>query len=365
MKSMFIIFVMLMLSCPVFAQTAEEAQALHDKGRECFNAGKMAEGREYTLKAMEMRKKLFGEVNEDYITSLNNYALSFSMDDNLTKAINLQEKVLLLCDKLPKPHKSIGLYTMNMGRFYYLKEDKDNAVKYWEKALPLVEKHGELYEKLLEWLGMIYIDRNDVENQARIMALTEEHNQHEMSLPCDEPGCMTERAEYCYITGDKAKAKEYYLKALGMRMTIEQKLKTYESYAKFLTDEKDWYTSAEYYYMAAEAKKQIEGETEGYIQLIYNAAVRMYLGNQYEKSLDYYNMVVAFYEKTDSKAARKNIAQCHKGMGNVQSAMKDFAHAKEEFTKAMNYYYTEHPQSEEHAAIVERLAAAEKFNKGL
>jgi len=363
MKSIFIAFEMLMLSCPVFAQTAEEAQALHDKGRECFNTGKIAEGREYTLQAIEMRKKLFGEINEDYITSLNNYALSFSMDNNFREAIELQEKVLRLCGKLPKPHKNIGLYTMNMGRFYYLAKDNDNAIKYWEKALPLVEKHGEIYEKLLDWLGSIYIYRNDVENQARIMALTEEHNQHEMSLPCDEPGCMTERAEYCYTTGDKAKAKEYYLKALSMNMTPEQKSKIYESYAKFLTNEKDWDTSAEYYYMAAEAKKQKEGETEDYIQLIYNSAVRMYIGKQYEKSLDYYNIVVAFYEKIDSKASRKNIAQCHKGIGNVLSAMKDFARAKEEFTKSLDYYSTEHSLSEEHAAIVERLATAEKFNK--
>lgn len=363
MKSILITFLMFMLSCPIFAQTAEEAQALHDKGRECFNAGKVAEGREYTLKAMDMRKKLFGEVNEDYITLLNNYALSFSMDNDVSKAIEVQEKVLRLCEKLPESHKNIGLYTMNMGRFYNLKEDKDNAIKYLEKALPLVEKHGELYEKLLEWLGSMYIDRKDVENQARIVALMEEHNQHEMSLPCDEPGCLIERAEYYYTTGDKAKAKEYYLKALGMQMSPEQKSKTYESYAKFLTSEKDWGTSAEYYYMAAEAKKQKERETEDYIQLIYNAAIRMYLGKRYEKSLDYYNIVVAFYEKTDSKTSRKNIAQCHKGMGNALSAMKDFARAKEEFTKALDYYSTAHPQGEEHAAIVERLAAAEKFNK--
>ena len=208
---------------------------------------------------------MFGEVNEDYITSLNNYALSFSMEEDFDKAIELQTKVLQLCDKLKKPHKNIGLYTMNMGRYYYLKEDKDNAIKYWEKALPLVEKHGELYEKLLEWLGMEYIERKDVDNQARIMALAEEHNQHELTLPCDEPECMTERAEYYAVTGEKAKAKESYLKALAMNMTPEQKTKTYESYAKFLSGEKDWGTSAEYYYMAAEVKKQMEGETEDYI----------------------------------------------------------------------------------------------------
>ena len=362
MKSVIITLFLFLLLNPLYAQTVEEAQVLHDKGRVCFNAGKVAEGREYTLKALEMRKTLFGEMNEDYITSLNNYALSFSMEGNHNKAIELQTKVLQLCEKLPKPHKNIGMNYMNMGRYYYLIKDKDNAIKYWEKALPLVEKFGELYEKLLEWLGMEYIERKDVDNQARIMALTEEHNQHELTSPCDEPACMTERAEYYFVTGDKAKAKECYLKALSMNMTAEQKVNTYSSYAKFLTGEKDYGSSAEYYYMAAEAMKQPEGENEAYIQLVYNAALRMYLGRQFDKSLDYYRKVIAFYKEKDSKAAHKNIAMCRKGRGNVFSAMKNHAAAKEEYKLALDYYAKEQSQSEEHAAILTRIATAEKFN---
>ena len=65
MKSILFTLFVFLLPYSLYAQTAEEAQAMHDKGRECFNAGKVAEGREYTLKAMEMRKTLFGEVNED------------------------------------------------------------------------------------------------------------------------------------------------------------------------------------------------------------------------------------------------------------------------------------------------------------
>ena len=176
---------------------------------------------------------------------------------------------------------------MNMGRYYYFNEDKDNAIKYWEKALPLVEKYGELYENIVECLGIVYEERKDMENQARILALMEEHNQHELTLPCDEPGCMTERADYFFATGEKAKAKECYLKALSMNMTAEQKVKTYSSYARFLSGQNDSSGSAEYYYMAAEAKRQTEGESEEYIQLVYNAAVRMYLGKQFDKSLEY------------------------------------------------------------------------------
>ena len=349
-------------SIPAFGQTAEEAQALHDKGRACFDANKIVEGRNYTFQAMEMRKALFGEVNEDYINSLNNYAISFSMEKNFSKAIELQKNVLDLCNKLPKPHKHIGMYTMNMGRLYYQLNDLDDAVKYWEQALPLVEKLSDDYEHLLEFLGSIYIDRNDVDNQTRIMALAEEFIKYKISLPCDAPDCMTDKAEYCYMIGDEANAKECYLKALSMEMSPEQKAKTYESYAKYLSKGNDWVASAEYYYMAAEAKKQSEGETEQYIQFFYNAALRMYLGKQYEKSLGYYKKVVEFYEKAQVESSGKYIALCHEGMGNALSAMKQYAAARDEYFSALNYYSKEQAQSKEHAAILAHLASAEKFN---
>ena len=363
MKSIFVAVLFLLLPYTLFAQTAAEAQALHDRGKECLNSAKVAEGREYTRQAMEMRKKLFGEVNEDYITSLNNYAISFSMDGSYDKAIELQQKVLQLCEKLPKPHKMNVIFIVSLGRFYNLKNDKVNAVKYWEMALPMVEKHSELYGQLLEWLGIAYIDLRDVQNQARILVLAEELNGHEMSKPCNEPECMIERAEYFYLKGDNAKAKELYLKVLAMEMTPGQKCKVYESYAKFLMDEKDYVSSAEYYYLASEARKLIEGESEGYAQLLYAAALRMNLGHRYEKSIDYYRSVIAFYEKYDSSDSRKNIALCHKGIGDAFSGLKDYVAAKTEFRQALDFYAKEQPQSEAHAAIVERLASAEKNNK--
>ena len=50
-------------------------------------------------------------------------------------------------------------------------------------------------------------------------------------------------------------------------------------------------------------------------------------------------------------------------MGNVFSAMKDYAAAKDEYKLILDYYVKEQPQSEEHAATLVRLATAEKFNK--
>ena len=111
----------LSLSMTINAQSPSEAQALHDKGKQCVNEGKIVEGRGYTKQALDMRKKLFGEVNEDYITSLNNYALSFALEKDYANAVKYQEQAMSLCDKLKekqgKPHKNYGLYALNMGRF--------------------------------------------------------------------------------------------------------------------------------------------------------------------------------------------------------------------------------------------------------
>lgn len=219
MKKLLLFAVSALLSVTLWAQTAEEAKELHEKGRACLNEGKITEGREYTRQAMEMRRKLFGEVNEDYITSLNNYALSFATEEDYARAVELQAQVMDLCRKLKSPHPNLGMYTTNMGRFYYLNGDTTRAISCWEQALPLVEKHGDIYEYLLNALGMVYDERNDKEGLEHIMALTEEHNLHELSKPCNEPECMLERAEYYQAINDHAHAKECFLQVLAMPWT--------------------------------------------------------------------------------------------------------------------------------------------------
>lgn len=119
MKKIVILLIGLFTGSVCFSQTTLLADSLHQRGRELINGGKIAEGRECTRQAMEMRKKLLGEVSEDYITSLNNYAFSFGAEKNWPKAVELQEQVMKLCGKLKTPHKNIGMYTTNMGRYYY------------------------------------------------------------------------------------------------------------------------------------------------------------------------------------------------------------------------------------------------------
>ncbi|MCH5175221.1 MAG: tetratricopeptide repeat protein [Prevotellaceae bacterium] len=242
-----------------FAQTTQQADSLHQRGRELVNEGKIAEGRECTRQAMEIRKQLLGEVSEDYITSLNNYAYSFGAEKNYQKAMGLQEQVMNLCEKLQTPHQNIGMYTTNMGRYYYLNGDKIKAAKMWEQAIPLVEKHGEIYEFLLNCLGSVYGDLGNQQGIICIIALMEEHNQHELTKLCDEPKCMLERVQYYGITGNQARAKECYLKVLSMPMDDETKTLVYEAYVSYLGGTvRDFDAAADYYLLFICCKHQKE-----------------------------------------------------------------------------------------------------------
>ena len=355
------------------AQSPSEAQALHDKGKQCVNEGKIVEGRGYTKQALDMRKKLFGEVNEDYITSLNNYALSFALEKDYANAVKYQEQAMSLCDKLKekqgKPHKNYGLYALNMGRFYYLSDNIDGAVTYWEKALPHVEKYSEMYENLLQWLAMIYSDRKDNSNLQRIMALTEDHNQHELTKDCNEPKCMLGRANYYASKGNTAKAKECFMQVLSMNMDDKVKAEVYEAYAKFLANTKDWVSAGEYETLSANLVKKTQGKNATYANQFYMAALYCHIGQQYQQAIDNFNAVIEFYQSsatgdTSSKnASLKKIADCQKGIGNAYSAMKEYAKACEAYNQQIAYYERYDKGSEEYPKAILRLAKAEKFNK--
>lgn len=345
------------------SQTIQQADSLHERGRMLLGENKIAEGKECTRQAMEIRKRLLGEVSEDYITSLNNYALAIGMEENYAEAIRLQTQVLRLCDKLKTPHKNLGIYTMNLGRYYFIVDNYANAAKYLDKALPLVEKHGEIYEKMLEWLGLCYTELNDIKNMERIMVLMEEHNQHELTLPCDKPDCMIERAQYYAAAGETAKAKEHFMKVFEMTMDDAMKVKAYDAYAKYLYSNHEYVSAADNELSAANIQKSIEGVSEEYAKLLFSSAVYSYLGKQYQRAIDNYHVVADYYKNIDIAAARSNEAKCWKGIANAYMGLKQFDKAKEYYQRVVAYYEKYDRNSEDYPKELMRVATAEKFNK--
>lgn len=354
-----LIFAPLML----YGQTQEEAQILHDKGRELMEAGKVTEGRDYTKRALDMRKQLFGEVSEDYINSLNNYANSFCMEKDFPKAVEIQKEVMNLCGKLKKTHPNIGMYTTNMGRFYFLNGDIQEAIKYWEQAIPLVEKYGSTYEYILNSLGSAYLKLQDTSNMERILGLMNEHNEYQLKQPCNDPDCMLERAQYYAAIEDYTNAKECFLRLMGMQMNEEMKIKAYDAYAKLLYDTKDYVASCEYLLLSANMQKEKTGLTEEYAKRMSTIGEYSFIGKLYQQSVDSYTAAIDYYSQHHSGENFQEEVRCYKGMGNAYCGLKDYPSAKTCFQKVVAYYEANDTANAEYPKAILQLAKMEKANK--
>lgn len=362
-KWLFLVIAVIVGWVACWGQTVEEARELHLRGYALLDSGDYVQGREVTCQAMEMRRQLLGEVSEDYITSLNNYALSFAMEEDFNKAAELQERVMSLCDKLPEPHPNLGLYSTNLGRYRFMTDDIAGAAQAWERAMPLVEKYGKVYEYILGNLGLVYDQLGDKANLERILALQKDFNEHELAKPCDDPQCQLERAQYYASTGNNAEARQQYMKLMSMPMDDEMTVKAYDAYSKFLMNVKDYEGAAEYARAGAAAQRRIESRSEGYAQLMFRSAIYSFLGSKYQQAVDSYQMVIDLYSHQDSPAARKNIANCLKGMGNAYSGLHDYGKAKVCFQQVVDYYQENDPDNNEYPKVILNLAKAEKYNK--
>lgn len=365
MKRLLIIFVtaaVAAFTCP--AQTLQEADSLHQRGRFLAEEGKIAEARICDMQAMEIRKSLLGEVSEDYITSLNNYAVTFMMEEDYAKAAELQDRVMDLCSRLSEQHPKLSLFSRNAGYVNYMLGNHEKAIKYWEIALPLVEKFSKEYEGVLSGLALMYEETGNKEGKNRTMALMEEHNRHELTLPCDQPDCMIERASYYGATGNHAIAKECYAKALAMPMDPQTRITVYEAYAQYMASTlRDWSTGAEYQHKAATLRKETDGEDENYARSMNNAGLFYYLTQTDEgqrKAIDCLENARNAYQQLGNAA---QIAKCCQLEGNCYQAGHDYTNAKKSYLEALAYYEANDRDSNDYPKMIERVASSEKFNK--
>ena len=363
MKKHLIIFLMAMAAITATAQTQQQADSIYQLGRNVNNELKASVAKAYCQQAMEMYRTLHGEACDDYINALNALAANYGQEKNFKKAAELEFQVMALCQQLDHQHPRIGLFYENMGYFSYMIDDYRNATQYWELALPYEEKYSDKYGTMIQGMAMMYENLGDNEGLARMMQLMDEHNKHELTLPCEELKCMMERAEYYAGTGDNAQAKEWYLKAIRIAEG-EDKIQVYEAYGQFLAmTMKERAQGAEYTLSAANMKKELHGESEDYAVLMYKAGQYSFLGKQFQQAVDCYDQALEYFNKHNTRAAQSNRAKCLKGMGNAYNGLKEFGKAIECFQQALAYYEKYNKDSDEYPKMLERLATAEKFNK--
>lgn len=363
-KHLTLILLMALAAITGYSQTKQEIDSIYELGRNMNNELSTAKARSYCQQAMDAYEKLYGKVSDDYINALNAYAVSFGQENDFKEAAKWEQQVVSLCEKLGHEHPRIGLFYENMGYFSYMTEDYRNGTKYWELALPFEEKYSKKYEAMLQGLGMMYEALEDYDGLSHIMALMEDHNQHELSLPCEELECTMERAEYYAAVGDNTNAKEWYLKAVAIVQDDEEKIKVYEAYSQFIAmTMNDFVSGAEYQMAAANLRKTLKGENDDYFNSLNKAGIYSYLSTQFQQAVDCYLPIIAHYQQSNTSAAKSNVAKCQKNLGNAYVGLQDYPKAKECFKQSLAYYEKHDKKSDEYPQAIARLASAEKFNK--
>ena len=103
--------------------------------------------------------------------------------------------------------------------------------------------------QLLDWISSIYVELNNQPKVLEYMKLVEAHNKKELEKPCDEPDCLTERAQYFASIGNNDKARAHFLDALkkcDVNTDKEIVFKVRHNYAQFLSGIQDHASAGEY-----------------------------------------------------------------------------------------------------------------------
>ena len=170
----------------------------------------------------------------------------------------------------------------DLAVMFYRDEDYRSAGACWEVALGKVKKHGKAYEQILNALSAAYMELNDQSKIEWLMEVMEEHNQHELTLDCNDYKCKLERAQYYMMHGDEAKAKEHITESLNLCQTEEQRIEVEEAYAKLLFDIRDFESCAQYYLSASNRWKKLGTNLEHMGADMYWAAQNYMLASKYE-----------------------------------------------------------------------------------
>lgn len=255
----------------------------------------------FAQEAMNLRKELFGELNEDYINSLNNVGVFYRILGQYDKAVQIHKKVLELSLQLTPIHKNTAMYAQCIALDYEMAGDKNNALAAYENALKYYEKFSDPYGHLLEKLAIDYYDLNNQEKAMYYLNLIEEHNCHELSKECHETDCMLERARYYAATDNQTEAKKCFLSAISMSKNFEEKELSQYEYVRFLSDNRNYEETKAYCQTICDEYERNNIENDKYTEILRYLAFSEYFLNNIEEAIATFNKYIETHERLHLK----------------------------------------------------------------
>ena len=241
----------------------------------------------------------------------------------------------------------------------YRDKDYRSAGRCWEIALQKVKKHGKAYEQILNAMSSAYTELEDADKIQMVMELMEEHNQHELTLPCNDYKCKLERAQYYIMHGDESKAREHIQESLKLCQTEEQRIEVEEAYAKILFDVRDFLSCAQYYLSASNRWKKLGTNPVHMGTDMYWAAQNYMLASQYDKAETCSRDAIACFKGQKDDTEKKFYLMSILSLGDALFCQQKYQDALDTYQIELDGYSTWKPKSEKHADALEDMAKAE------
>lgn len=332
---------------------ADYANCLHQLAI-CLSGDDVQLAMQYAKRAMELRKKLFGTLNEDYITSYSNVGIFYRIMKQYDEALRIHKEVLELSSQLTPVHKNIAMFAQNIGVDYELAGDEKNALNAYEKALGYYEKFSEPYGKLLEKIAIGYYELNNEQKFMYYMGLIDEHNKKELEKECKEPKCMMERADYYASTNNLSEAKKCYLEAIALSKTPEEMMMTQGGYALFLFKNKNYAEAKDYFQKLSTDYEHNNIKDEVYVNVIRNLALSYYFLRDFDLAINEFQKYRSMYNElgVDNKGLYYTSLLI---MASSCYLKKDYHNALKIYGEVRDYYSTD-KESDGYADAVRHMA---------
>lgn len=247
----------------------------------------------------------------------------------------------------------------DLAVMFYRDKDYRSAGRCWEIALQKVKKHGKAYEQILNAMSSAYTELEDANKIQMVMELMEEHNQHELTLPCNDYKCKLERAQYYIMHGDEPKAREHIQESLKLCQTEEQRIEVEEAYAKILFDVRDFLSCAQYYLSASNRWKKLGTNPVHMGTDMYWAAQNYMLASQYDKAETCSRDAVGCFKGQKDETEKKFYLMGILSLGDALFCQQKYQEALDTYEIELDGYSAWKPKSEKHADALEDMAKAE------
>lgn len=241
----------------------------------------------------------------------------------------------------------------------YRDKDYRSAGRCWEIALQKVKKHGKAYEQILNAMSSAYTELDDINKIQMVMELMEKHNQHELTLPCNDYKCKLERAQYYIMHGDESKGREYIQESLKLCQTEEQRIEVEEAYAKILFDVRDFLSCAQYYLSASNRWKELGTNPVHMGTDMYWAAQNYMLVSQYDKAEICSRDAIAYFKRQKNETEKEFYLMGILCLGDALFCQQKYQEALDTYQIELDGYSVWKPKSEKHADALEDMAKAE------